>query len=51
MYVYVYISEVSRDFFGRPISVEGLGGMCPLMGPLQSPSGDQAVKLPEAPRS
>ena len=26
------------------------GGGCPLMGPRQSPGGDQAAKLPEAPR-
>ena len=44
---------------GRPISAGGLerdrgggGGVlcCPVMGPGQSPGGDQAAKLPEAPR-
>ena len=49
-------SDLSRDFFGTPISAGGLeegggGGLrCPLMSPGQSPGGDQAGKLPEAPR-
>ena len=39
----LYSSDLAGDF-------EGGGGLgCPLVGLGQSPGGDQAVKLPEAP--
>ena len=55
MYLRKY-SDITRDFFGRPISAGGLGrgggrGMwCPIMGPVQCPGEDQAAKLLEASR-
>ena len=59
--MYVPVSDVYRNFFGRPIWAGvfffwGGGGWrggelcCPLKGPGQKPGGDQVAKLPKAPR-